>query len=167
MTNRRRDAAFMADAYTRSMRAAYDTWASGMTQMAARFETGAMSPAELAADAVNYASEFCRIGYEWLESLVSGTVVERIQSDEFTFTRHGSGMRTLELVGPLVGQADPQATVERSRVRIVPAKVHGSQSAFRLDVNVTGLRGDAYVGAVQVKAGDNVEQTVSVVVQVP
>jgi hypothetical protein len=157
----------MVTAYSRFATQAIDAWATGAKAMAVKVESGSYGPAEWMTDAVNYTADMCRIGYEWLEGLITGRIVERVVSGAFSTTQRGPGTRTLELAGALQGAMPPQDKIARSRVRLVPAQLHGTETSFRLDVDATGCHGDAYTGSVRVMDGMKLAETIAVVVQVP
>lgn len=163
----RRDPASVVDASARLLNASIDAWASNARAMAANLESGTYSPSDWFSGAVNSSASLCRVAYEWLESVVTGRIVEPAQSDEYKISRRSPGTRVLELVGPLQATMPPIVTIDPSRVHIRPPQLAGSDDRFHLDVDATGCRGDAYIGSVRVWAGRTVEQTITVVVQVP
>lgn len=157
----------MVTAYGRFATQAINSWAAGAKAMAAKIEAGKYSPAEWMTDAVNYTADMCRIGSEWLEGVITGRIVEIVQSEPFAISARSPGTRTLELAGALQGTIPPHDTIKASSVRIIPAQLHGTETSFRLDVDATGCHGDAYTGSVRVMDGMKLAETIAVVVQVP
>jgi hypothetical protein len=130
-------------------------------------DTCSYDPAAWFSIAVNAGAAVCRVGYEWLEYVVTGRIAERVSSDTFSIGVRGPGTRTLQLIGPLQSVLRPIQTIEVSRVVIVPSVLVGSATTFHVDVDATGCRGGLYRGAVDVLPRDVNQPPVTVIVQVP
>jgi hypothetical protein len=144
-----------------------DSWVGNARGLTDGDDACSYDPAAWCSLAVNAGAAACRIGYEWLEYVVTGRIAERVSTDEFSIGVRSPGTRTLELIGPLQSVLRPIQTIEVSRVLIVPSVLVGSAATFRLQVDATGCRGGLYRGAVDVRPRDVNQPPVTVIVQVP
>jgi hypothetical protein len=157
----------MATAFGRLVSASLHTWVGAAKACAAKVESGAYTPPDWIADTANYTAGMCAVWYECVEALVTGRIVEIVESDPFSISRAGPGARSLQLAGGLQAAMSAKEVIERTRIRVLPAQLQGTDRSFRLQVDATGCRGDAYQGIVNVMDGARLEEQVAVVVLVP